>query len=216
MCDAVEVRLVLALAILSGCDVVFGLERNEEGEQSERPAFCDLALFDDFETNGLACVWGVTFEEGVSQHDSVLEVRLTGTRPVFAGCTAFRGYALTERGVFLKISSPLRVDTAYTALGVRGMTQGTSSFKLAFDGSTDFYVNNVLKGSRDGEPLPWWRIRHEGANVIAEVSADAMTWETIANKPTTIPPTVAIDIGAGINAASSPGSATFDTFGICN
>ena len=207
-------RGLVALAFLAtGCDIVLGLQ---EREDDERPAFCtEPELFDGFTATGPECPWGVTYANNatIAQRDGALEIAMTGAAGG-AGCTAFRSYSFTEGGVFLNVRSPLRVTAGFTLLGVRA-SEGGAGFKLSFDGNFDFFVDDMLRGQRDGEFVPWWRIRRQGSNVVAEVSADASTWEPVATYPVTVPEKIALDLVIGITSASSPGTAILDAVGVC-
>lgn len=212
-------RAVVALAVLgSGCDLVIGLDRPTEPPQTELPAFCgDPEVFDDFAT-GIACPWGVTTETSggsVERRESVLAVTVSGERAMYAGCTAFRAYPFTERGVFLKVAQPLHVATSYTVFKLRGQDGAGTELGLSFDGDLELFVDGMSRGSLAGEPPTWWRLRRAGSRAVAEVSADAVAWTTVADVAVPLPTTVAIDIGAGINGASQADTATFEAFGAC-
>lgn len=213
-----------------GCDAVFDLEHVADGgaggidgdvPAGELPPFCTTPeVFDAFETTTI-CPFGVTFEDAaLDQHDSVLEVRIAGDRDLFAGCTGFRGYPFTDTGAFLHVIAPLRITAGYTQLRVRNHHEVTPAFTAAisFDGALRFFVNNQEIASRGDAPA-WWRLRQptSTSDVAAELSADGITWEPWASATAALPPSIAFDLGAGLDGApSSEGTATFGSVGVCN
>lgn len=227
MMTAVRYIAVLLLAG-TGCDDVFNLATVEApadgagSAASELPSFCTTPeVFDAFDT-ATVCPFGVTFEgAALDQHDGVLDINSDGARELFAGCTAFREYPFTERGVFLRVLQPLTVDHGYMRFTVRETFQTSppmsASFLLA-DGELQFIVDGATVATRSDVP-EWWRIRMLGDTpiVIAEVSADGESWQPWGSAQTERPASIAVDFGAGIDdLPSPPGKAVLGAFGICN
>ena len=226
----VPLRFLFMLGLLAGCDRVFELERIDDADPAtsdgrvvgERPSFCEsAALFDAFDTS-IPCGFGAPSEgSSLAQQDGVLDITIDGSRTLFAGCSAYQPLPFTEAGIFVHIIEPLRVPNAYTQLTVRNTYQTTPDFTTAIvfvDNKLQFFVNGTSIMQRDDVPT-WWRLRVPVGRtmVAAELSNDGIHWEPFGSGPASLPPSFALDIGAGINATpSTAGTATFSAVGVCN
>lgn len=222
-----SVGIVVAL---SGCHQFFDLEtvslppdaNADAGPVGGRPSFCATGpLLDEFDGASF-CYWAETYEEQhFSQHDSVLDIVGDGMSTFFAGCTGYLPLPFTDNGLFAHVPRVMDSENGYTELQIRNTYNTTPQMQATIfyvGGRMQFRVNDVVQMERDDAPA-WWRLRRPGmgTTVAAEVSFDGITWEPFGSATAAMPPSFAIDMGAGIHTVpTTPGIATFAAIGVCD
>ena len=65
--------------------------------------------------------------------------------------------------------------------------------------------------------MVWWRLRPVANGVIAEYSADTVTWQLLGIRTMTVPTTVTVEVIAGVGDNSTfSGTGRFERLIVCN
>jgi hypothetical protein len=212
----------LLLLLLGGCDAVFGLQTVELHADADAPAdvlrdapMCvnPPADMETFDNPNSICPWGF-FQTGCDytvangQLSMTTRVGQTGQ----CGCGAFNTLTFGPEGELIEIEAigsayeylffALHWDASRTSLISR-----TSPTMIQFSGPGGADLGDA---TFDPVTTRWWRIRPDAdrSGVIAETSADALTWTLLGRDPTPAPDAVKLEFEYG---APGPGETMAST-----
>ena len=178
---------------------------------------CANPQLDEHFTSAMPCNgWGTRF----SSHSSVTEgaghlsITLQQTSSD-GGCDSTSSYAIGPVGVIVEVPAVINVMDGYTALQFQGIDRslGFNNHELLFATLNSQTVFASMPF--DTATMRFWRMRASGSGIVAEYSADAMTWLPLGAQATTLAGPIKIALIAGTNDVSSGDTAQFARFVVC-
>jgi len=229
------VRFCVALALLAGCDSLWGITRllpsTDGGTPIDAVVGCQPQIIhDDFTGTQLCDHWGTPSGLEATEGGGMLAIApLPNTGGSQGGCFAAAPVAFGDDGVFIKVVSVVtqsgdanggsymffKIDTPAPA-GAATIQLSIGSNKLSAVGP-----GNTIAGSAAYDPaqMKWWRLRpdHGLGGVTADASPDGVTWQTIGSVPGTIPTSVIVEFTAGTYGVGLPipGKTIIEDFNVC-
>jgi hypothetical protein len=230
-----SVRLFVAVALLAGCDSLWGLTRIGPPVDASRsgdapPMTCQpQVIHDDFTGTQLCDHWGTPSGLAASEGGGMLVIApAPNTGGSQGGCFTAEPVAFGDDGIFIKVVSILDQNGdgnggAYTFFRITSVAPGDApSLQLSVGGATlQASSGTSMLGAvpYDTTQTTWWRIRpdRELPGVTGDVSVDGHAWQTIGRAPGTIPTSVTLEFTAGTYGAGlpAPGTMVIEDFNVC-
>ena len=181
------------LLACGGCDMLFQLDRVKQADADTappdvmvdaRPPPCAPSLDITFDNTDVCAPWGdvIANHTVVTQGGGKLTVQPSIQAEAFGGCSAKGITPLTPDGIIVEVEKVL--GTGYTVLNLGNGTD--LQIMAAGDRLRMSSTDGMMIWSDMPEPLyspsamRWWRLRrYSPSDVIAEYSADAMTWKRL-------------------------------------
>ena len=143
---------------------------------------------------------------------------ITPTGQGDGGCST-GAVPFTAGGVIAKVTSTVMGQSAFTglnAIGANNPAIAVNQNRLKFQAAdaSSLYTSMPYVAA----DMVWWRLRPStSGEVIAEYSADAVTWHLLGVRAMTVPTSVTVEVLAGVADASTfNGTATFERLIVCN
>ena len=232
------VRLFVALALLAGCDQLWGITRLQPASDATvaidavpADAACQpQVIHDDFTGTQLCDHWGTPSGlDAVEGGGMLLIAPQPNTGGSQGGCFSAAPVAFGDDGIFIKVASVVAQDgdgsggsyMFFTIYSPVPADAATIQLSIGANRLAAVAPNNVTEGSvaYDPDQMKWWRLRpdHDLPGVAADVSPNGFTWQTIGRAPGTIPTSVIVQFTAGTygNGLADPGKAAIEDFNVC-
>jgi hypothetical protein len=231
------VRQFVAVALLAGCDSLWGITRLPpagdalDGSRApDAPPVCQpQVIHDDFTGTRLCADWGTPSGLSATEGGGMLVIapdpNVGGSQ---GGCFSNAPVAFGDDGVFIKVDSVVAqtgdgMGGTYMFFTVRDPVPSDAvTLELAIGGSeikASAAAMTVGMLPYDTSRAMWWRIRPDRAlpGVAGDMSTDGFTWQTIGRAAGTIPTSVMLEFTAGEYGAglADPGTAIIEDFNIC-
>lgn len=232
-----SVRLFVALALLAGCDSLWGITRI--GPASDAAPVIDVTaldaacqpqiIHDDFTGTQLCDHWGtpsgLAATEGGGMFVIAPEPNTGGSQ---GGCFAAEPAAFGDDGIFIKVVSILDQSGdgnggSYTFFRISSPTPADgATLTLSVGGDKIQAATGMMPlgaMTYDTSTPTWWRIRpdHDLPGVAGDVSTDGHTWQTVGRAPGAIPTAVTLEFTAGTYGMglADPGQMVIEDFNVC-
>jgi hypothetical protein len=236
-CYARPVRLFVTLALVAGCDSLWGITRISPATDGAPPvdstpidATCQPQIIhDDFTGTKLCGTWGTPSGLDATEGGGMLVIApIANTGGSQGGCFTTAPTAFGRDGIFIKVVSVL--DQAGTGNGgsytffrissptpVDGVTLQLSVAGNQIQAATG--TTSVGTTAYDTSRAAWWRIRPDDdlPGVAGDFSVDGLTWQTIGRTAGRVPTSVTLEFTAGTYGAGlpDPGQMVIEDFNIC-
>ena len=187
------------------------------------PAPCISSGTMDMFSGTTPCAPWATFDETratVAQIGGKL--RITPSQSIqgtHGGCFATGLSNWGPEGLFVSVEDALEGVTSYTAMTAY-VAFGTPAQIVVKNGTIQVTNPNngiaLVASVYNPVAMKWWRLRPISTGVMAEYSADALNWVSLATVTGTPPSQIRIDIGAGTTTQEvAAGAAVFDNLNVC-
>jgi hypothetical protein len=233
-----RVRLFVAVALLAGCDSLWGITRlvpaSDAAPEPIDGAPIDAAcapqiIHDDFTSTKLCSNWGTPSGLSATEGGGMLviapEPNVGGSQ---GGCFAAAPLVFGDQGVFIKVTSVLEqygdgMGGSYMFFTVRSPDPSDAvTLTLSVAGDTieaGSAMQTVGTAAYDPVQPKWWRIRPDRdlPGIVGEMSPDGFTWQRIGSASGTLPTSVIVEFTAGTYGAGlpDPGMAIIEDFNVC-
>jgi len=231
------VRFFVALALLAGCDALWGLRRLDpapdgpsDGALAPDAACQPQIIHDDFTGTKLCGNWGIPSGLAATEGGGMFVIApQPNTGGSQGGCFAAAPVAFGDDGLFLEVTSVLAQQGdgqggSYMFFTIHTPTPAdavTLQISLGGNHLSALTPDNATTGTVPYDPaqMKWWRLRPDRAlpGVVADVSANGFVWQTLGQVAGTVPASVIVEFTAGTYGSGlpDPGKAILENFNVC-
>jgi hypothetical protein len=225
----VAMRSLIVVCALAGCEYLFRLDEVQP-DASVRDTVvqsdgtdCSVPILDvQFPSDPSPCgPWANNYwnNNATMVANGQLVIIPATKANSYAGCDSAQNLTFGVNGVAVEVSSIIHGSASFTELqlhmGLEVEIVADGIPKLHFQTATWPYTEFVPPIQYDPTLMLWWRLRPRTGQVIAEYSPDGVSWTLFGALGASIPPTVAVEIGAGTTDGMSTNEATFQRLLVC-
>jgi hypothetical protein len=172
-------------------------------------------LDEEFDGTSPCTGWATTSANNTSMTNMNGRLRIAPSGNNANGqCNGSQAYAWGAGGVIVEVPSVLTGNDNYTLLRLNGVDRTI----VAANGMLYFVTNNgatrFAMTAYSATAMRWWRARPTTNAVVAEVSADGLTWTLVHSQATTIQ-NVTVAIMGGTQNNGPNGMAEFGRLVVC-
>ncbi len=180
---------------------------------------CANPIFDQLFTDTTACApWGGSFSNSgatITQGGGELDFALVSNIQNGAGCIAPTPVPLPAGGVIVRVPEVVTGGGTFTQLQILkndSVALGVSGTELRYSKNDGLPV--YQSATYDPLAMQWWRLRPAGGAILAEHSADGLTWVNFGSHTTAIE-NMRVQLIVGTNGGPNSGQSRFTRLVMC-